>query len=690
MVRQAMIVRWTAYKAQLSCFAVFVLVLGIHARCSLNSEGLALLQFRVKLEFDPSGVLANWDPNDCDPCMWSGVHCVEGKVHVIDLNGHDLEGVLAPEIGNLSHLRVLYHYWSWYHYWSCYHHWSCYSDLSKNHLSGTIPQELGQLTTLEVLDLSDNKLTGIIPAELGRLHSLKRLLLCNNVFEGSLPVEIEKLSLLTDLQCDTNTVVAEAGCVNRKFGHCRHLPESVDVWNINNQVTNVRRILFEQSSNLAAFPPGPARFEPVIVLPSRSSGSFSAIPHGKKLSPAPLLSPISRQEPKNVDPANSGQPTPVKSGNSLSLIVGLSVAVFLVVVAGAMCIVCRSRAVKTIGPWKTGLSGQLQKAFVTGVPKLNRDELETACEDFSNIITTDDHVATMYKGTLSSGVEIAVTSTAIISIKDWSKRSELVFRKKIATLSRVNHKNFLNLIGYCEDDQPFSRMMVFEYAPNSTLFEHLHVKEVEHIDWNARTRIIMGTAYCLQHMHDLNPPIAHPNLNSKEILLTDDYAAKIGDIGFWAEFVAEKKPAENELKHCELPPLADVETNVHSFGVLLLEIISGRLLSSDEQGQLLNSAKCPGSFCYYHMFGCATQYLNDKKMITSLIDPTLKSFKENELDVVCEVMLRCVHQDAHRRPSMREVIQTLRQAIDISPESATPRLSPLWWAELEILSSEAL
>lgn len=45
---------------------------------------------------------------------------------------------------------------------------------------------------------------------------------------------------------------------------------------------------------------------------------------------------------------------------------------------------------------------------------------------------------------------------------------------QIDTLSRVNHKNFVNLIGYCEDDNPFVRMMVFEYAPSGTLFEHLH------------------------------------------------------------------------------------------------------------------------------------------------------------------------------------------------------------------------
>ena len=45
---------------------------------------------------------------------------------------------------------------------------------------------------------------------------------------------------------------------------------------------------------------------------------------------------------------------------------------------------------------------------------------------------------------------------------------------QIETLSKVNHKNFVNLIGYCEEEKPFTRMMVFEYAPNGTLFEHLH------------------------------------------------------------------------------------------------------------------------------------------------------------------------------------------------------------------------
>ena len=65
-----------------------------------------------------------------------------------------------------------------------------------------------------------------------------------------------------------------------------------------------------------------------------------------------------------------------------------------------------------------------------GVPKLQRSELEGACEDFSNIVASYPQY-TVYKGTLSSGVEIAVVSTMITSSKDWSKHSEGRFRKKV-------------------------------------------------------------------------------------------------------------------------------------------------------------------------------------------------------------------------------------------------------------------
>ncbi|KAL5077826.1 hypothetical protein RYX36_016810 [Vicia faba] len=68
--------------------------------------------------------------------------------------------------------------------------------------------------------------------------------------------------------------------------------------------------------------------------------------------------------------------------------------------------------------------------FYNGVPKLNRSELETACDDFNNIINSFEKYI-VYKGTLSSGVEIAVDSTNVASTKDWSKNMEIAYRRKI-------------------------------------------------------------------------------------------------------------------------------------------------------------------------------------------------------------------------------------------------------------------
>ncbi|OVA02100.1 Protein kinase domain [Macleaya cordata] len=743
--------QWNPFGFQLhrvSNFVVLMLLFHIHECQSLNLEGLTLLEFRANVDNDPNGVFENWNPNDSDPCIWIGVHCVDGKVQILDLKGFSLEGTLAPELGNLNHLRSLYI--ARYHFPTldaiCNFDFACTntSVLYENHFTGVIPKEIGGLTNLEILDLRANDLSGTIPAELGQMQSLKHLLLCNNKFHGSIPPELGKLNMLSEIQFDQNLSLAFGTgirCPHRKLGHCvwqkslkqlkkadsfmipskgtllhylnvlplfyfrkgslhvpvqrccHNLPSSDEPLmerNVQHRVHFVRRKLLQESKNLPAAPASSANPpEQMTTIPStRSSGAFPAVPNAKKKQFPPPLPPTpgdqsTHQSPStpNSNAQSSQSPTggqPVAQASSwktMKFIYVVPGVAFLLTVAAAMLCMCRKRGVTTIGPWKTGLSGQLQKAFVTGVPKLNRSELETACEDFSNIIDTLDD-CTVFKGTLSSGVEIAVASTLISSSKDWTDSSEMAYRKKIDTLSRVNHKNYVNLLGFCEEDEPFLRMMVFEYAPNGTLFEHLHVKEVEHLDWNARVRIIMGTAYCLQYMHhELNPPIAHPNLQSQAVYLTDDYAAKIGDISFCTNVASKSKnSSEDESKHSTLPPFVDPETNIYSFGILLLEIITGKLPLSEEHGLLIN---------------WASEYLNDNQSINSLVDPTLKSVKNNELDIICEVIKDCIHQDPTQRPTIKEIITKLREVIAISPDAATPRLSPLWWAELEILSVEA-
>ncbi|KAK8335966.1 hypothetical protein V6Z11_A09G090900 [Gossypium hirsutum] len=673
--------RWKQIGFNLLSFLFLIPSFMIEGSLAINSDGLALLEFRARIDSDPYGAFANWNSNDSSPCLWWGVHCVDGKVQMLDLSALSLEGTLAPELGKLSNLRSLVLY--------------------KNHFSGAIPKEFGELTKLELLDLRENDLGGTIPAEIGKMLSLKRLLLCDNKLEGSIPSDLGRLNLLSKLQYDENLTSTSAtgiGCINRKFGlwqkdslaeHqddcCSDVPGSSEQ-QIANSMQDVasfaRRRLLAQSKNLPAVPAtGMSSNEQIISLPTtRSSGSFPAVPKAKQPSaPSPSPSPPVEMPPTLETDSKPGEPPAEEpsesgSGNLWKYLIIIPVVVILLAFL-AFLFLCRKRAAKTIGPWKTGLSGQLQKAFVTGVPSLNRVELETACEDFSNIIDTIGGCR-VYKGTLSSGVEIAVAATGISSLKDWSKNSEKAYRRKIDKLSRINHKNYVNLIGYCEEDEPFNRMMVFEYAPNGTLFEHLHVKEMEHLDWNARVRIIMGVAYCLQYMHhDLNPPLAHPNLSSSSIYLTDDYAAKLGEIGCLPSTSKSETSSDSESQHSsELPPLVDLEANVYNFGLLLLEIISGKLPCSEEQGPIEK---------------WADQYLSDKSNFGSMTDPTLDSFKIEELEIICEVIKECIATDPRKRPTMKDIITKLREVIQVAPEQATPRLSPLWWAELEILSMEA-
>lgn len=180
------------------------------------------------------------------------------------------------------------------------------------------------------------------------------------------------------------------------------------------------------------------------------------------------------------------------------------------------------------------------------------------------------------------------------------------------------------------------------------------VKEAEHLDWSMRLRIAMGMAYCLEYLHQLNPPIAHKNLQSTSIYLTEDYAAKISDFSFWD--ATKTGPTKTDL--LETPP-SSPQTNVYSFGVILFELITGTIPNS----------------------------INNVSFEIEQVDPTLSSFEDETVYKLYAVVKSCVLSDINLRPTMREVTAMLKEITAVAPEGAIPRTSPLWWAELEILSS---
>ncbi|XP_010453890.1 PREDICTED: probable inactive receptor-like protein kinase At3g56050 isoform X7 [Camelina sativa] len=439
---------------------------------------------------------------------------------------------------------------------------------------------------------------------------------------------------------------------------------------IQSRVNGNRRILIDapfpgKGPALDASPPSPesATFRDPLPPPPPPEGDET---------PSPPQSGVPAQTPKTTPPAITPLPVPSAPSPSQSqsppprtktkstkvfMIVGIVVGVFTLSGALIIFFLIFSRKIP-IKPWSN--SGQLQDALLTDVPRLQLSELQAACEDFSNVIGSFSD-GTIYKGTLSTGAEIAVVSAGAGSRAAWSTAMETQLLQKLHKLSKVDHKNFLNVIGYCHEEEPFSRMLVFEYAPNGCLSEHLHSQHAEHLDWPTRLRILMGIAYCLEHMHNLNPPILHTSLDSSSVYLTEDNAAKVSDFSVINSiFPSQESSSSKNLLECSL---LDPQTDVFNFGVVLFEIISAQLPDPDS-------------------------LFFEPKPARDIVDPTLETFQEDTVERLLEVVRQCMNPYPAQRPTMIEVVVKLREITGIEADAAMPRLSPRWWTELEIISTE--
>ena len=182
-----------------------------------------------------------------------------------------------------------------------------------------------------------------------------------------------------------------------------------------------------------------------------------------------------------------------------------------------------------------------------------------------------------------------------------------------------------------------------------------------------RLRVSMGIAYCLEHMRQLKTPVVPRNFDSTTIYLTDDFAAKVSDLEFWND--AKGHSSTNG----DLTSSSDLENIVRKYGIVLLEILTGRVPYS-EDGPLEH---------------WASRYFNGEMRLEELIDPGIGSFPEDAARALCEVARSCIDPDPKKRPQMAEVAARMREITALGPDGATPKVSPLWWAELEIMSSES-
>ncbi|GLJ41736.1 hypothetical protein SUGI_0863750 [Cryptomeria japonica] len=210
-------------------------------------------------------------------------------------------------------------------------------------------------------------------------------------------------------------------------------------------------------------------------------------------------------------------------------------------------------------------------------------ELSKATGNFSpNNKIGQGGFGTVYKGKLKDGTLVAI-KRAKKNIYD--KHLSIEFQSEIQTLSSVEHLNLVRLLGYLEHEQ--ERILVVEHVPNGTLREHLDCLHGIVLDLATRLDIAIDVAHAVTYLHMYtDQPIIHRDIKSSNILLTENFRAKVADFGFsrlaptdiGATHVSTQVKGTagyldpEYLKTYQLTPKSDV----YSFGVLLVEIITGR------------------------------------------------------------------------------------------------------------------
>ncbi|XP_054783888.1 tyrosine-sulfated glycopeptide receptor 1-like isoform X2 [Prosopis cineraria] len=582
-------------------------------------------------------------------------------LEVIDLSYNLITGSIPPWLSTLPQLF--------------------YIDLSHNHLTGIFPRELTgipALTSQEANDrivrsymelpvfivpksasqlqynrlsnlppaiyLRNNSLRGNIPMEIGLMKVLHQLDLGNNNFSGSIPVQISNLTNLEKLDLSGNRLSGE-------------IPASLKSLHFLSFFTVARNDLQGEipiGGQFDTFPPS----------------SFAGNP---KLCGSPI------QRSCHSPPGDSttlNKKRTLNKGKVIGIVIAVSFAAISIIIVFTIWILFKRRVnprgdtdkieqESTFADYNNGFHPKIDKNAspvvlfpnkTNEIKDLTISEILKATENFSlaNIIGSE-HFGLVYRAILPDGNKLAIKK--LIGELGLTGKE---FKAEVEALSTAQHKNLVALQGYCVHDS--FRLLMYTYMENGSLDYWLHEKAdtTFQLDWPTRVKIARGVSCGLAYMHHTCVPhIVHGNIKSSNILLNENFEAIIADFGLSRLILPYHTHVTTELLGTlgYIPPEygqasgATLQGDVYSFGVFMLELLTG---------------KRPLDMCKTKMsMGLVlwTQQMRSDGKQDQVFDPLLrgKGFEE-ELLKVLDVACMCVSQNPFKRPSMREVVDWLKNA----------------------------
>lgn len=631
-------------------------------KCVLSGDKEALLG--LKSSFDPSNSL-QWNGNNF--CKWDGVkECLNNRVSKLVLENKNLNGTLdATFLNQLDQVRVL--------------------SLKQNFLHGPIPN-LSGLANLKALYLSFNNFSGDFPASLTGLHRLKTIVLSDNHLSGDIPATVVNVQRLYVFLLDNNGFSGKVPPLNQS---------GLKYLNLSNN---------KLSGEIPA--------TPVLVKFNVTSfsgnvglcGEVFGIPCGG-LSPSPSLSPAS------LTPA--GKSHRHRNVKKIAIIAG-SVGGFLLlcvlIILVALCVkkskngsatAAREKKVEataargTTAASTAGASGS-GKNLGTGLPPDNDDgdgigklvffsgggdspEMSYSLEDLLKA-----SAETLGRGTVGSTYKAVMESGFIVTVKrlkDARYPTVEVFRRHVDVIGRLRHPNLVPLRAYFQAKE--ERLLVYDYFPNGSLFSLIHGSRTsaggKPLHWTSCLKIAEDLATGLLYIHQ-NPGLTHGNLKSSNVLLGSDFESCLTDYGLMS-FRNPDFPEESSASSLfyRAPECRDMRTpltqqaDVYSFGVLLLELLTGKTPFQDlvlEHGsdipKWVKSVR--------------------EEEIESGDEPTSSGNEaaEEKLTALLNIAMACVSLVPENRPVMKEVLRMIREtraeAAHVSSNNSSDH-SPGRWSD---------
>nr|XP_040250882.2 cysteine-rich receptor-like protein kinase 10 isoform X2 [Aegilops tauschii subsp. strangulata] len=312
----------------------------------------------------------------------------------------------------------------------------------------------------------------------------------------------------------------------------------------------------------------------------------------------------------------------------------------------------------------------METGMLSGFSFFEFDQIQEATGNFSEENKLGEGgFGPVYKGHFVQGMEIAVKRLA-----SHSGQGLVEFKNEVQLIAKLQHRNLVRLLGCCSQGE--EKILVYEYMPNKSLdFFIFDERRKVLMDWNRRLSIIEGIAEGLLYLHKHSRlRVIHRDLKPSNILLDNEMNPKISDFGL-AKIFSPNNNEENSTRRVVgtygyMAPeyasegLFSIKSDVFSFGVLVLEILSGKRNSGSHQcGDFIN------------LLGYAWQLWEDRRWI-DIVDASLNSFlpKTHPTEIMrcINIALLCVQENAVDRPNMLDVTTMLSSKTMILREPKHP------------------